>query len=437
LLAMLRQIKAFDSANLPRLRTRRVHTYAASFTDELANELISSYTNEGEVCLDPFSGAATSLIQARLLNRSAIGIDIDPLACLIARVVTAPYSTEEIDEIFEKVTKQLDEIKLVLGNLFPNNRSDIAVDSFSLNGVNIFIPQDDNIRYWFAPIQRALLAALVHVSNKVDIPKQKDVIDLSVSSAIVHKWPYTLSHARDIDHSRPHRVLRDNLSVDSQIQIFYKALGNILRTLRKLNKLAAVYNVDMKVIEGDSAEVLTKLEPASVHYVITSPPYFNAIDYPRAHKFSQWWLWPQRNQLSRQMYIGLKPGGVSKDLVRSIQNLIPKNAKSIALLEEISKPAYLAMCKYVEDLNSVVNGIANVLKPGKHLSFVVANNTIKGVEVPIVDIVSELFNMNGFQYINAEKRTIMRNRRRYPFGIRGFKGLMESEYIVNAVSNKQ
>jgi len=425
---------ALDLTNLPRLHARRVHAYAASFSDELANELISSYTNENEVCLDPFSGAATSLIQARLLNRSAIGIDIDPVACLIARVVTTPYSTKEIDEIYKKVTKQLDEIKVVLENLFHNNRSNIAIHSFSLNGVNISIPQDDNMGYWFAPTQRALLAALVHVSNNVDIPKQKDVIDLSISSAIVHKWPYTLSHARDIDHSRPHRVLRDDLSVNSQIQIFYRALGNIFRTLRKLNKLTADYNVDMKVIEGDSAEVLTKLEPASVHYVITSPPYFNAIDYPRAHKFSQWWLWPQRDQLTGQMYIGLKPGDTSKYLVRFMSNLVPENAKSLALLEEISKPTYIALCQYINDLNSIINGIARVLKPGRNLSFILANNTIKGVEVPVVDIVTELLKGKRFHSLSVEKRSIMHNRRRYPFGIRGFKGLMESEYIVNAIS---
>jgi len=423
--------------NLPRLRARRVHAYAASFTDELANELISSYTNKNEICLDPFSGAATSLIQARLLNRSAIGIDIDPVACLIARVVTTPYSTKEIDEIYKRVTRQLDEIKVVLENLFPNNRSNIAIDSFPLNGVNISIPQDDNLGYWFAPVQCALLAAIVHVSNSIDIPKQKDIIDLSISSSIVHKWPYTLSYARDIDHSRPHRVLRDDLSVDSQIQIFYRALGNILRTLRKLNKLTADYNVDMKVIEGDSAEVLTKLEPASVHYVITSPPYFNAIDYPRAHKFSKWWLWPQRDQLTRQMYIGLKSGDTSKDFVESISNLGSLNVKSIALLQELSKPTYFAICQYAEDLNSIISRIRDVLKPGKHLSFVLANNTIKGVEVPVVEIVSELLKRNGFQSITAEKRTIMHNRRRYPFGIRGFKGLMESEYIVNAISTTQ
>jgi tRNA G10 N-methylase Trm11 len=425
---------ALDHTNLPRLRARRVHAYAASFTDELANELISSHTNQNEICLDPFSGAATSLIQARLLNRSAIGIDIDPVACLIARVVTTPYSAKEIDEIYERLTRQLDEIKAALESTFPNERSDIEVDGFSLNGVRIPIPQDDNLAYWFAPIQRALLAAIVHVSNSIDIPKQKDVIDLSISSAIIHKWPYTLSYARDIDHSRPHRVLRDDLSVDSQVQIFYRALGNVFRILRKLNKLTTDCNVDIQVIEGDSVEVLTRLEPASVDYVITSPPYFNAIDYPRAHKFSQWWLWPQRDQLTRQMYVGLKPGEMSRDSADSTSDLVSLNVKSIALPQKLSNPSYFAFRQYAEDLSNVIGRIADVLKPGKRLSFVVANNTIEGVEVPVVEIVSGLLKRNGFQSITIEKRAIMRNRRRYPFGIRGFKGLMESEYIVNAVS---
>jgi hypothetical protein len=426
-----------DLTNLPRLRVRRVHAYAASFTDELANQLISSHTNESEICLDPFSGAATSLIQARLLNRSAIGVDIDPVACLIARVVTTPYSTEEIDEIYERMTRQLDDIKVVLENLFPEDQPNIAVGSFPLDGVTIPILQDDNVSYWFAPVQRALLTALVHVSNSVDIPKQKDIIDLSISSAIVHKWPYTLSYARDIDHSRPHRVLRGDLSVDSQIQIFCRGLRNILRTLRKLNRLTADYNVDMRVLEGDSVEVLTKLEPASVHYVITSPPYFNAIDYPRAHKFSQWWLWPQRDQLARQMYIGLKPGNTSKCPVRFGNNLIPANVKSLALLEEISKPTYIALCQYISDLGFVIDGIARVLKPGRNLSLILANNIIKGVEVPVVDITAGLLEAKRFHSIRVEKRSIMHNRRRYPFGIRGFRGLMESEYIINAVSATQ
>ena len=425
---------SLDLTSPPRLRARRVHAYAASFTAELANQLISSFTNENEVCLDPFSGAATSLIQARLLKRSAIGVDIDPVACLIARVVTTPYSAIEVDEVFGKVTRQLDKIELVLENLFPNNRSNTAVTSFSLDGVKISVPQDDNRGYWFAPVQRALLAALVHVSSSLDIPKHKDIVDLSISSAIVHKWPHTLSYARDIDHSRPHRVLRDDLSVDSQIRIFDRALRSVLRTLRKLNELTVDYNVHMRVIEGDSAKALTELEPASVHYVITSPPYFNAIDYPRAHKFSQWWLWPQRDQLTRHMYIGLRTGMMSDHLVGLISNLGSENVRSLALIEEISKPTYIALCQYIDDLNSIIHGVTRVLKPGRNLSLVLANNTIKGVEIPVVDITAELLRQNSFHSVSVEKRSIMHNRRRYPFGIRGFKGLMESEYIVNARS---
>ncbi|MCJ7655204.1 MAG: hypothetical protein MUO97_07925, partial [Dehalococcoidia bacterium] len=248
------------------------------------------------------------------------------------------------------------------------------------------------------------------------------------------KWPYTLSQARDIDHSRPHRVLRDNLSIDSQIQIFYRALNTVLRNLRKLNKLASNY-VDMKVIEGNSVEVIGNLDPRSVHYVITSPPYFNAIDYPRAHKFSQWWLWPQSsNKFDRKLYIGLKPGKAEEKLTETTAKLIPSNIESITPLQKIARPKYFALCQYVNDLDPVINGIAHVLMPGRNLTFILSNNVIGGVEVPIVDIVIELLQGHGFKSITAKKRRIMQNRRRYPFGIRGFKGLMESEYIVNAIS---
>ena len=77
-----------DLTSYPRLHTRRIHAYAASFGDDLANDLILANTQEGDLCLDPFSGAATTLIQARLLGRSVIGIDIDPIAPLIGKVST-------------------------------------------------------------------------------------------------------------------------------------------------------------------------------------------------------------------------------------------------------------------------------------------------------------------------------------------------------------
>jgi hypothetical protein len=43
-----------------------------------------------DVQLDPMAGSGTTLVEARLMGRSAVGVEIDPVAALIAKVKATP-----------------------------------------------------------------------------------------------------------------------------------------------------------------------------------------------------------------------------------------------------------------------------------------------------------------------------------------------------------
>lgn len=61
----------------------------------LLEQIIRLVTDEGDVVLDPFCGSGTTLVAARLLARSAIGIDISEEAVeLTRRRLAAPVKTE-------------------------------------------------------------------------------------------------------------------------------------------------------------------------------------------------------------------------------------------------------------------------------------------------------------------------------------------------------
>ena len=409
-----------------------MHTYAASFGDDLAHDLIAANTSEEDIILDPFTGSSTTLIQARNLGRSAIGIDVDPIACLIAEVVTGDYTIEELEGQLKYVDEKIKDIELLAINILYKEGKVKSGAKININGHTILLPNENEIEYWFSPIQMAVLAALTDMSRNIEHDKHRKLVNISISSAIVHKWPNTISLAKDIDHSRPHRVSRSDISIKSQLEIFQRSYRNVIRNLKSINSKTNS-GVTYRVIEGDAHDKINSLEENSIDYVLTSPPYFDAIDYPRAHKFSEWWLWPNKEHVKNDKYIGLKAGGEEKGnpYCESINELIPYNVSAILPLQNISGPMFRKLCLYISDMNEVISGLNKIMKERAVLNLVIANNVVRNVKVPVVNIIKELLQKNEFENIESIERKIQENRRRYPYGIKGFSGLMNVEYIIN------
>lgn len=59
--------------------------YRGNFAPQIARNILLNYSQEGELVLDPMCGSGTTLIEARLLNRNAIGYDINAHAVEITR----------------------------------------------------------------------------------------------------------------------------------------------------------------------------------------------------------------------------------------------------------------------------------------------------------------------------------------------------------------
>ena len=60
------------------------HRYPAKFIPQLAARLIEDYSQPGDTVLDPFMGSGTALVEAKRLSRPSVGVDINPVAHLIA-----------------------------------------------------------------------------------------------------------------------------------------------------------------------------------------------------------------------------------------------------------------------------------------------------------------------------------------------------------------
>ena len=74
------------------LYTHKIHRYPAMFIPQLTRKLIQKFSIPHDTILDIFSGSGTLLVEASLLERYSIGIELNPLAILITKVKTTPLN---------------------------------------------------------------------------------------------------------------------------------------------------------------------------------------------------------------------------------------------------------------------------------------------------------------------------------------------------------
>ena len=414
---------------LSRSRTaQRIHSYAASFGEDFAHEVIQEYTDEGSVVLDPFVGAGTTVLESVLSNRDAIGIDVDPIACRVSRVLISrfdvPYlitATEDLRERLRSFESLLASDHLSYKELGPGRK-------FTLGSSEFCVPSVPAIAFWFDPSHMATLSIIRDAVACERSPLVRQAFEVAISSCIIRKWPNTLSYAMDIDHSRPHRphTLRAQ-PVSDQFALFHRVLGRVKDTVIGIQENLTSIDSSARILEGDSVLLLSELASDSVGFVLTSPPYLNAIDYPRAHKFSQWWLSPQLPPLGRAEYIGLRHSTIND---ADADRLSSSRMFSALFAPFRDMPIYRNISSYVADLAAIIDQLHRVVKVRAKVAFVVANNVIGGEVFPVSAIIEELMKRSGFSSVEANRRTIKNTRRRYPFGVNGFTGPMREEYLI-------
>ena len=76
--------------------THGLHKYPAKFFPELPRWLIRRYSIELDTILDPFSGSGTTSVEALLLKRNSVGIDVDPFSRFLSKVKVTPLEEDEL-----------------------------------------------------------------------------------------------------------------------------------------------------------------------------------------------------------------------------------------------------------------------------------------------------------------------------------------------------
>lgn len=84
----------FNVWDIPPESSNTVRAHPAQFPEALARDHITSWTNPGDLVLDPFSGSGTTARAAHDLGRNFIGLEVNPEYCNIARARLAQSSLD-------------------------------------------------------------------------------------------------------------------------------------------------------------------------------------------------------------------------------------------------------------------------------------------------------------------------------------------------------
>ena len=79
-------------------------SYRACFKPQLPRFFISRLTDPGDVVFDPFMGRGTTLLEAALLGRGALGNDVNPLSRMLVEPRLAPPAAPEVESRLRSLT---------------------------------------------------------------------------------------------------------------------------------------------------------------------------------------------------------------------------------------------------------------------------------------------------------------------------------------------
>lgn len=384
-------LKSHRKTILEALGRSPIHPFPARMAPGIALEALGQGRGTLRV-LDPMAGSGTVLAVARANGHRAFGVDLDPLAVLLARVWTR---TVDADRVREKASEVLDRAKRRFDLLpacvaYPTN-NDEETREF--------------VRYWFDDYARRQLTALSAAVARIRDDAVRDVLWCAVSRLIITKQAGA-SLAMDLSHSRPHRWF-----TRAPIKPFNRFTSAVETIISNCPQSGSGPLGPAAVVKRGDARKL-KIESNSIDLVLTSPPYLNAIDYMRCSKFSLVWMGYKVSEIRdiRGESVGAEVSSEEALDNGRVRSLI----KELNLTPMLSRRDYGLLARYVWDMGQVLAESARVLRRGGRAVYVVGDSTSRGTFIRNSKIVSLVAQQHGLLPVSRHSRCLPANRRYLP-----------------------
>ena len=395
-----------------RTYTHGFHTYPAMFIPQVARKLITAFSNEGDTVCDIFCGSGTTLVESSLLNRNSIGIELNPLAVLIAKVKTTPIDPRTLTDKLRLIVEDYQEVR------------------------EPTIPNFPNIDFWFSESAVEELARLKQAIWNISEEDVRNFFCVCFSEVV---RIVSFTRHGEFKLYRDKKKLEADFQPDVINEFMKSCESNIIGMREYLKDLKG--GVHVRIMLGDSTKD-NGIPASSVDFIITSPPYGDSrttVAYGQFSRLPLQWLDllpPHVKNLDKELLGGKNKVGLVDPVMKSSQTL----KYAIGIIHERDERRAKEVLSFYVDLYKALQQARKILKPDKHFCLVIGNRTVKELVLKTDQIICEMGENLGFAtqailYRNIpNKRMPLKNSPTNEPGKTGFTMRKESIVLLKKVA---
>jgi hypothetical protein len=375
--------------------THYLFRYPAKFHPPVAAALVRRFTRPGDVVLDPFVGSGTLLLEGALLDRTMVGVDVDPVAVAIASAKTRRYDVDAVRRMTERL----------LEALAPHDRGHDAYAALAFEDISqedmertlrseaLWVPAIPNSLHWF---RRYVVVDLARIHRVIRQRRggtaERRLLEILFASIIRNASnadPVPVSGLEVTSHMR--RLDEEGRVVDP-FALMRRAVTRGIRAIDEWTE-ALGERLEPVVRRGDAMTDVPGL-PGVVDAVITSPPYHNAVDYYRRHQLEMYWL---GLTASHQERLDLLPHYIGRPRIRESHPLLREPWPTAGLASEWEHEIAATSVRRARDfrhymlaMSRVMRRLAERTREGAPVVMVVGHSAWNGGRIPTVALFEEL-----------------------------------------------
>lgn len=242
--------------------------YFAMFPEDFVSKHLLAFTRPGDLVLDPFCGRGTTILEALLNNRRALGTDINPVAACVSGAKAEVPELTAVQKRLTQLQNLCDDTCIVLP------KSEFFQYCYEEETLREICVLRKHLKWKSRPVDRFIAAVALGVLHG-ESHKSLNYLSNRMPRTISTKPEYSIRWWRDRSLIPERRPVFEVLARMSKYRLSDRNPGRGARVILADARDAGAEFIDY---EGE------------VRLMITSPPYLDMTDYSEDQWLRLWFL---------------------------------------------------------------------------------------------------------------------------------------------------